>query len=79
MSIMVKIEEGEYKSTIEVAALYGVAYQTVYHWIKAGLFDGVIDRGPNRRARYLIPAAALDGFEPPSRRGPGWRAGRKRK
>jgi excisionase family DNA binding protein len=72
------IQDTEYLSTIEVAAHYNVAYQTVYKWINNGLLSGVIDRGPNRRLRYLIPATALDGFEPPSKGGKGWPAGRKR-
>ena len=76
---MVEIQDIEYLSTSEVAARYDVAYQTVNRWCREGLLGDVIDRGERRRVRYLIPAAALEGFEPPSQNEGGWPAGRKRK
>jgi len=75
---MVTIQDTEYLTAQQVADRYGVARQTVYHWINNDKLAGVIDAGPDARTRYLIPAAALDGFELPSDRGPGWKAGRRR-
>jgi hypothetical protein len=76
-----RIQPGvDYLSTLQVAARYDVAYQTVYQWIRKELLPGVIDRGPKTRPRFLIPDTALDGFVPPSLRlgGGGWPAGRKK-
>jgi hypothetical protein len=76
-----RIQPGvDYLSSIQVAARYGVAYQTVYQWIRKELLPGTIDRGPKTRPRFLIPDVALEGFEPPSLRegGGGWPAGRKK-
>lgn len=75
---MVNIDGTEYLTCSQVATHFGVARSTAHNWVRHGVLDA-LDQGPGQMPRYLIPAAALDGFELPSERGPGWKAGRGRK
>jgi predicted site-specific integrase-resolvase len=51
----------------EVAQRYGVSGQTVRRWCMTGLLSGAVKLGKDRRGTWVIPASALEGFEPPKR------------
>lgn len=50
--------------TAEVARRYGVATITVRRWCEAGLLPGAKKIGVGKRATWLIPESALEGFVP---------------
>ncbi len=58
----------EYLGTEEVARRYGVTTMTVRRWCEAGLLLGARKEGIGKRATWLIPESALEGFVPPRRR-----------
>ena len=43
----------------EAALRIGVSDQTIYNWIAAGHFQGVLERGLMKK-RYLIPASEVE-------------------
>jgi excisionase family DNA binding protein len=43
----------------QAAERIGVSDQTIYNWIAAGIFRGVVERGLMKK-RYLIPAAEVE-------------------
>lgn len=59
---MIHIPEGNYLTKQEVAAVLGVAHQTVNDWIKRGLLPAIYIGGA-----YLVNAADLEGFTFPKR------------
>jgi len=52
--------------TDEVAERYGVTTKTVRRWCKLGYLPGARKLAPDRRAPWVIPPEALEGFVPPS-------------
>lgn len=43
-------------------------YQTLVRWVRGGLFAGaVLDETHPRGALWLIPAASVEGFQPPKK------------
>ena len=54
--------------TKEIARRYAVAMITVRRWCEMGLLPGARKEGVGKRATWLIPATALEGFTPPRER-----------
>jgi hypothetical protein len=52
--------------THEVAERYGVTPKTVRRWCAKGYLPGARKLGTDRRAPWVVPPAALEGFVPPS-------------
>ncbi len=51
----------------EVAERYGVNARTVARWCAQGRLPGAYKVGEGFRGIWVIPASALEGFEPPTR------------
>lgn len=52
-------------TTKDVADRYGVTPATVGRWCQKGYLPGARRVGGKMRGVWIIPASALDGFEPP--------------
>lgn len=54
-------------STTDVANRLGVTRATVRNWCERGLLPGAEKIGEGPRATWVIPEAALEGFQQPRR------------